>query len=76
VAYATSLENVVPSLLNLIPVTVPAASLALKVRVTVVEVVEAAPELILTLPVGGVVSAAGIDALLSADLTDSLLEES
>ncbi|MCK7505111.1 MAG: hypothetical protein MZV70_14210 [Desulfobacterales bacterium] len=39
--------------------------MALKVRVTAVVVVEAAPELIFTLPVGGVVSAGtGIYALL------------
>ena len=64
-AYATSLEYVVPSLLNLIPVTVPAASLALKVSVTAVEVVEAAPELIDTLPVGGVVSAGATSWIVS-----------
>ncbi len=64
-------------MLNFIPVTVPAASLALKLSVTEVEVVEAAPELIETLPVGGVVSAgAEIYAFSSVDLADSLLEES
>jgi hypothetical protein len=52
-------------LLNFIPVTVPAASLALKVRVTAVEEVDAAAELIETLPVGGVVSAGATSWIVS-----------
>jgi hypothetical protein len=58
------------------PVTEPPASLALKARVTAVVVVDAAPELMFTLPVGGVVSAAGTDMVCSVDFTDSLFEES
>ena len=46
----------VPSLLNFIPETLPAVSVALRVRITVVEVVVEAPELMTTLPVGAVVS--------------------
>jgi hypothetical protein len=63
-------------LLNFIPVTVPPVSVALKVRVTEAEVVEAAPELITTVPVGGVVSVTGTVILCSVDFADSFPEVS
>ena len=58
-AYGTAAAKVVPALEKRIWVTLPAISVALRVRVTWGVLVDAAPAFTRTVPVGGVVSGGG-----------------
>ena len=65
VAYASHVDQEEPSLLNCIWATPDSGSVATIVRVTLVDVVVAAPLLITMDPVGGVVSAGGCRIIVS-----------